>query len=44
MHSRPGDFAAATSLEYPMTLGIISSGRGVMTAKFIGYEPCSIEL
>jgi ribosomal protection tetracycline resistance protein len=39
-----GKMPVATSLEYPITLGIISSGRGVMTTKFIGYEPCSIEL
>jgi ribosomal protection tetracycline resistance protein len=39
-----GKMPVATSLEYPINLGIISSGRGVMTTNFIGYEPCSIEL
>jgi ribosomal protection tetracycline resistance protein len=39
-----GKMPVATSLEYPINLGIISSGRGVMTTKFIGYEPCSVEL
>lgn len=39
-----GTLPVATSLEYPVTLGIISSGRSVMGTKFAGYEPCSIEL
>ena len=39
-----GKMPVATSLEYPINLGIISSGRGVMTTNFIGYEPCSVEL
>lgn len=39
-----GILPVATSLEYPETLGIISSGKAVMSTKFAGYEPCSLEL
>ena len=39
-----GKLPVATSLEYPITLGIISSGRGVMSTKFSGYQPCPLEL
>lgn len=38
-----GKMPVATSLEYSITLGIISSGKGTMTTRFLGYEPCSIE-
>lgn len=39
-----GSLPVSTSLNYPINLGIISSGRGVMSTKFSGYSPCSIEL
>lgn len=39
-----GTLPVATSLDYPATLGIISSGKGVMTTKFAGYQPCPLEM
>jgi len=39
-----GTMPVSTSLEYPSTLGIISSGKGIITTKFKGYEPCSLEM
>ncbi|MDK2829357.1 MAG: ribosomal protection tetracycline resistance protein [Clostridium butyricum] len=39
-----GTLPVATCLEYPVTLSMISSGKSVMSTKFAGYEPCSIEL
>lgn len=39
-----GEMPVATSLDYPVRLGIISSGKGVMTTKFLGYSPVPIEL
>ena len=39
-----GSLPVSTSLNYPINLGILSSGRGVMSTKFSGYSPCSIEL
>ena len=39
-----GKLPVATSLEYPVDLSIISSGRSVMSTKFAGYEPCPPEL
>ena len=38
-----GKMPVSTSLEYPGDLGKISSGKGIMTTHFYGYEPCSIE-
>lgn len=35
-----GKLPLATSFEYPVALGIISSGRSSMSTKFAGYEPC----
>jgi len=34
----------ATSLEYPIKLGIITSGRAVVTTRFTGYRECPVEL
>jgi ribosomal protection tetracycline resistance protein len=34
----------ATSLEYPIKLGILTSGRGVMSMRFSGYKECPVEL
>jgi ribosomal protection tetracycline resistance protein len=39
-----GTMPVSTSLEYPETLGIISSGKAVVSTKFAGYEPCALEL
>lgn len=39
-----GKLPVSTSLNYPINLGILSSGRGVMSTKFSGYAPCPIEL
>jgi len=39
-----GKMPVSTSLEYPGDLGKISSGKGVMTTGFSGYEPCSLEI
>jgi ribosomal protection tetracycline resistance protein len=35
-----GKLPAAASLEYPVDLSIISSGRSVMATQFAGFEPC----
>jgi ribosomal protection tetracycline resistance protein len=35
-----GEIPVATSLEYPVTLGRLTGGRGVMTTKFSGYQEC----
>lgn len=34
----------ATSLEYPVRLGMLSSGRAVVSQSFAGYHPCPLEL
>ncbi|WP_243125505.1 elongation factor G [Clostridium amazonitimonense] len=39
-----GEMPAATSLDYPIRLGIISSGKGVITTRFSGYSPVPLEL
>lgn len=39
-----GTMPVATSLEYPIRLGIISGGRGTITSSFEGYKECPIEL
>ena len=39
-----GKLPVSTSLEYPGDLGKISSGKGIMTTGFSGYEPCSLEI
>lgn len=39
-----GKMPVSTSLEYPGDLGKISSGKGIMTTGFSGYEPCSLEI
>ncbi|MBU3087087.1 TetM/TetW/TetO/TetS family tetracycline resistance ribosomal protection protein [Clostridium gasigenes] len=39
-----GSVPVSTSLNYPINLGILSSGRGVMSTKFSGYAPCPIDL
>jgi ribosomal protection tetracycline resistance protein len=38
-----GEVPAATSLEFPVKLAIISSGKGNITTSFSGYKPCSFE-
>lgn len=39
-----GEMPVATSLDYPIRLGIISGGRGIINTKFAGYKPCPMEL
>lgn len=39
-----GTMPVSTSLNYAITLGIMSSGKAMLSTKFHGYEPCSIEL
>jgi ribosomal protection tetracycline resistance protein len=39
-----GEMPVATSLDYPIRLGIISGGRGIINTKFAGYKPCPIGL
>jgi ribosomal protection tetracycline resistance protein len=34
----------ATSLEYPIKLGILTSGRAVISTRFLGYQECPVEL
>jgi ribosomal protection tetracycline resistance protein len=38
-----GEVPAATSLDFPVKLAMISSGRGNITTSFNGYKPCSLE-
>ena len=35
---------AAASLTYPVDFGILTGGKGVISSRFSGYEPCPIEL
>ncbi|MEG2353651.1 MAG: TetM/TetW/TetO/TetS family tetracycline resistance ribosomal protection protein [Clostridium sp.] len=35
---------ASTSLDFPVKLGIMSSGKAILTSSFYGYSPCNIEL
>jgi len=39
-----GRLPVATSLDYPQRLGAMSGGRGVISMRFDGYEPCPAEL
>ena len=39
-----GTMPVATSLEYSTTLGIISSGKGIISTSFKGYQPCALEM
>ena len=39
-----GRYPAATSLNFPIKLASITSGRGTLAAAFSGYEPCPLEL
>ena len=39
-----GRYPAATSIDFPIRLASITSGRGVLAAAFSGYEPCPLEL
>ncbi len=34
----------ATSLTYPVDFGILTGGKGVLSSRFSGYEPCPAEL
>lgn len=35
---------AAASLEYPIKLGMLSSGRAAVSMSFLGYQECPVEL
>jgi ribosomal protection tetracycline resistance protein len=35
-----GEIPVATSLEYAVTLGMLTGGRVVITTKFSGYQVC----
>lgn len=39
-----GQMPAATSLDYPVRLGIISSGKGIISSRFSGYQPVPLEM
>jgi len=39
-----GTMPLATSMDYPIRLGAISSGRGVISTRFEGYSRCALEL
>lgn len=39
-----GILPVATSLEYSIKLGIISSGKGIMSTRFAGYSKCPLDL
>lgn len=39
-----GEMPVASSLEYPVRLGIISGGRGILSTRFSGYKPVPVEL
>ena len=39
-----GRYPVATSIDFPVRLASITSGRGVLAATFSGYEPCPAEL
>ena len=34
----------ATSMEYPVQFGILTGGKGVLSSRFAGYQPCALEL
>ena len=38
-----GEMPAVTSLDYPVRLGIISSGKGIISWRFSGYQPVPLE-
>ena len=38
-----GKMPVATSLDYPVKLGIISKGKGIITTKFSGFAPIPLE-
>jgi ribosomal protection tetracycline resistance protein len=39
-----GEMPVATSLEYPVRLGIISGGKGIISSRFSGYQPVPLEM
>ena len=39
-----GRYPAATSIDFPIRLASVTSGRGTLAAAFSGYEPCPLEL
>ena len=39
-----GRYPAATSIDFPVRLASMTSGRGTLAAAFSGYEPCPLEL
>lgn len=39
-----GEMPMATSVNYPAHLGIISSGKGIISTKFSGYRPIPLDL
>ena len=34
----------ASSMDYPVTFGILTGGKGVLSSQFAGYQPCPLEL
>ena len=39
-----GRYPASTSIDFPVRLAALTSGRGTLAASFSGYEPCPLEL
>lgn len=39
-----GEYPVATSMEFPIRLSALTSGRGNLSVSFGGYQPCPIEL
>jgi ribosomal protection tetracycline resistance protein len=39
-----GRYPASTSIDFPIRLASMTSGRGTLSAAFSGYEPCPLEL
>jgi ribosomal protection tetracycline resistance protein len=35
---------AATSLDFPIRLGVITSGKAALSSRFFGYKECHLEL
>jgi ribosomal protection tetracycline resistance protein len=39
-----GKVPVSTSMDFPVRLSSVTSGHGVLTTRFSGYQPCAIEL
>jgi ribosomal protection tetracycline resistance protein len=39
-----GRYPVSTSIDFPIRLASMTSGRGILSAAFSGYEPCPLEL